>query len=168
MNYDLLSYGHVLICRNGHVINSKKDNDKIPDKYCAQCGDEVINKCPDCGEFFKGTPRTEDVIEGGYSYFANAYVRPAYCVKCGNPFSWTRRAEESAYELIDLAASLNEQEKMEWKHTIPVLINDTPKANVAAIKFKMFAVKAGNEIGKAVRDIVIDVASEIVKKTIIP
>jgi hypothetical protein len=52
------------------------------------------------------------------------------------------------------------------EQTIPSLINDSPKTSVAVIKFKTYALKAGSEIGKAVRDIVVGVVSDVVKNAI--
>jgi hypothetical protein len=164
--YDI-SYGNVLVCMNGHVISSKVNDDKITEKYCAICGDEIINKCVECNTHFKGTPRMEgNPFEDSYSYFGNVYIRPAFCVNCGKPHSWTKRAEEAVYELIELAP-LTEQEIVEWKKTVPILIKEAPTVSVAAIKFKTFAKKAGNEIGKTVKDIVVSVVSEVVKKAIL-
>jgi hypothetical protein len=109
-----LSYGNVLICMNGHLVTAKYNNDKIPEKYCAICGDEIINKCLECSTYIKGIPRLESVIDPPYSYFGNPYVRQSYCTNCGKPFPWTKRGEEAAYELIEFTTALNQQEKEEW------------------------------------------------------
>ena len=162
-----LSYGNVLVCMNGHVITAQANSDEIPDKFCASCGDKIINKCLECGSYIKGTPRLPSQITPPYSYFGNLYVRQSYCTNCGKPHPWTKQSEDAAYELIEIANSLNQQEKDDWKETIPVLIKETPKTTVAIVKFRTFAEKAGTEIGKAVKDIVIDVVSEVVKKAII-
>lgn len=161
-----ISYGNVLVCMNGHVITAKANNEQIPEKYCAICGEEIINKCLDCSTYIKGIPRQVSVIDPPYSYFGNPYVRQSYCTNCGKPHPWTKRSEEAAYELIEFSTSLTQQEKEDWKQTIPILVKDSPKTNVAVIKFKTYAAKAGIEIGKAVKDIVVDVVSEVVKKAI--
>jgi hypothetical protein len=163
-----LSYGNVLVCMNGHVVTAKANNDQIPEKYCATCGDEMINKCLECGVYIKGTPRLPSQLNPPYSYFGDLYIRQSYCTNCGKPYPWTARAEEAAYQLIEMAVELSQQEKDDWKETIPLLIKETPKINVAAVKFKSFTKKAGDEIGKAVRDVVIGVVSEVVKKAIFP
>lgn len=161
-----LSYGNVLVCMNGHVVTAKANNEQIPDRFCATCGDEIINKCLECGTFIKGTPRLESQIHPPYSYFGDIYIRQSYCTSCGKPYPWTKQCEDAAYELIEFTTSLNEQEREDWKQTIPVLIKDSPKTSVAIIKFKTYAVKAGAEIGKAVKDIVIGVVSDVVKNAI--
>ncbi|MBN8718133.1 MAG: DUF2321 domain-containing protein [Sediminibacterium magnilacihabitans] len=43
-----LSYGNVLVCMNGHVITAKANSEQIPEKFCATCDDEIINKCLEC------------------------------------------------------------------------------------------------------------------------
>lgn len=162
-----VSYGHVLICMNGHVTTTKANSDKIPEKFCATCGDEIINQCLKCNTYIKGTPRCVNYPGGPYSYFGDMYVRQSYCTNCGEAHPWTLRGEAAAYELIEFATSLTPQEREDWKKTIPVLIKDTPKTNVAIIKFKTYAAKAGIEIGKAVKDIVVGVATEVVKNAIL-
>ncbi|HEV2481413.1 MAG TPA: DUF2321 domain-containing protein [Puia sp.] len=162
-----LSHGNVLVCVNGHVVTAKANTDEIPEKYCARCGDIMINKCLECGTFIKGIPRLASQIDPPYSYFGNPYIRQSYCTNCGKPYPWTTQHENAAYELIEFANSLNQQEKDDWKSTIPVLIKETPKTTVAVVKFKAFAEKAGVEIGKAVKDIVVHVVSEVVKKSIV-
>ena len=57
-----ISYGNVLICVNGQVVNAKVNSDQIPDKYCATCGDQMINKCLECGAFIKGVPRQSVIL----------------------------------------------------------------------------------------------------------
>jgi hypothetical protein len=162
-----LSYGNVLICMNGHVITAKANSEQIPEKYCATCGDEIINKCLKCGTYIKGIPRLESQVDPPYSYFGNPYIRQSYCTSCGEAHPWTIRGEAAAYELIEFATALTPEEREDWKLTIPVLIKDSPKTNVAIIKFKTYAAKAGIEIGKAVKDIVIKVATEVVKNAIL-
>ena len=162
-----ISYGNVLICVNGQVVNAKVNSDQIPDKYCATCGDQMINKCLECGAFIKGVPRQVSQLHPPYSYFADKYVRQSFCPNCGAPFPWTQRTIEAANELIDFATSLNQEEKGDWKNTIPVLTSDSPKTNVAIAKFKHYAKKAGAEIGKGVHDIVVSVVSEIVKNALL-
>jgi hypothetical protein len=162
-----LSYGNVLICMNGHVITAKANNQQIPEKYCATCGDEIINKCLKCGTYIKGIPRLEDLINPPYSYFGNPYIRQSYCTSCGEAHPWTLRGEAAAYELIEFATALTPQERDDWKQTIPILIKDTPKSSLALVKFKKYVAKAGVETGKAVKDIVVSVVSEVVKNAIL-
>jgi hypothetical protein len=160
------SYGNVLVCMNGHVITAQANDDQIPEKYCATCGDEIINKCLKCGTYIKGIPRLVSHINPPYSYFGNPYIRQSYCTSCGEAHPWTLRGEAAAYELIELATALTPQEKEEWKQTIPVLIKESPKSGVALIKFKNLATKAGVEIGKAVKEVVVGVVAEVVKAAI--
>ena len=161
-----LSYGNVLVCLSGHVVTAKANTELISEKYCATCGDEMINKCLECSTYIKGTPRLPSQLTPPYSYFGNPYIRQSYCTNCGKPYPWTKQAEDAVYELIEITTSLNQQEKDDWKRTIPILIKETPKTTVAVVKFKAFAEKAGTEIGKAVKDIVVGVVSEVVKNAI--
>lgn len=162
-----LSYGNVLICKNGHLVTAKANNDLIPEKFCATCGDEIINTCLECGIHIKGIPRLVSQINPPYSYFADLYIRQAYCTNCGKPHPWTKRGEDAAYELIEFASQLTQQERDDWRETIPILLQDSQRTSVAVIKFKKYVSKAGVEIGKAVKDIVVRVVSEVVKDALI-
>jgi hypothetical protein len=164
---DEITYGIAQICMNGHVINHSTDDQKLQQKFCEICGEEVINKCLVCEESVKGKARIEDLIDPPYLYTTSKYIRPAFCINCGNPFPWTQRAKESAFELIDMADNLNQTEKDEWKLSVPALIMNSPKANVAVVKFNSFTNKAGNVVGKAVKDIIIGVVSETIKNLIL-
>ena len=74
--------------------------------------------------------------------------------------------KEAAIELIDFADKLDDKEKDELKNSIDDLIKETPKTAIAELKFKKYVLKAGTEIGKGLKDILIDLVSETVKKSI--
>ena len=46
------------------------------------------------------------------------------------------------------------------------IVRDTPNTRVAAVRFKKFAAKGSKEAVSAMRDVLIDVVSETVKKAI--
>jgi hypothetical protein len=152
------TYYKAHICRNGHVISAYSESMASDEKFCSQCGAEVISNCENCSTSIRG-----DIYD---SMSFSSFKAPSFCFNCGNPFPWTKQAEEAANELIEFANTLNQQEKDEWKQTIPLIIKDSPRRDVAIIKFKTYATKAGNEIGKAVRDIVVGIVSEVVKDAI--
>ena len=73
-------------------------------------------------------------------------------------------ARELVYELKLSAA---EQEEME--QSIKTLVaQDNPRTQVAIVKFKRLAAKAGAETAGMFRDILVDVLSETAKKALFP
>jgi hypothetical protein len=94
------------------------------------------------------------------------YNKPNYCENCGQPFPWTNRKNNAARELIALADTLNEEEIRELQTSITDMIKGGPQAVDAQAKFKKHIGKAGAEIAKGLRDILVDILSETVKKAI--
>ena len=160
-------YGIAQICLNGHVKSSKCNDDEINEKFCSICGQGIINKCEKCDTNLKGSYREVSVIDPPYWYPNRQYQKPSYCYNCGEPLQWTKLSKESAYELIELADALNDSEKKEFKNSIDDLILESPRTNTAVLKFQKFAKKAGTEITKGLRDIIVDLVSETVKKSIL-
>jgi hypothetical protein len=161
-------YGIAQICSIGHIITSKSNNLEIAQPFCPECGEKVINKCENCITPLKGSYREESQIDPPYWYPPQAYKKPYYCYSCGTPFPWTKRIEDSAFTAIELSTNLNESEKAELKTTIKDLVVEDPKTTISILKFKTYAAKAGTEIAKALKDILVDVVSESVKKSIWP
>ena len=162
MNKD---YGNAQICLNGHIITYKANDLHLIQNFCPTCGQKVIIRCDNCETPIRGGIRYESQIDPPYRYYSNPYVRPAYCYNCGHPFPWTRSAQQAAFELVELSP-LNDSEKSELKSSIDNLLIDSPKTSVSVTKFKMYVGKAGSEIAKGLRDILVDLVSETVKKSI--
>ncbi|VDG24198.1 hypothetical protein [Lactobacillus plantarum] [Lactiplantibacillus mudanjiangensis] len=63
-------------------------------------------------------------------------------------------------------SDLNQNDKEDFKETIPNILTDTPKTKVATTKFTVYAKKISSSLGSAIHDILVDVVSEAVKKAI--
>ena len=57
-------------------------------------------------------------------------------------------------------------EKEDFKGSIKDLMIPTPRTTLAVTKYKVYIKKAGTEVAKGLKDILIDVVSETVKKAI--
>ena len=159
-------FGYAQICLNGHIITYKSNDLKILQPFCASCGQKVTIECENCQTPIRGGVRYESHIGPPYRYYSDPYKRPSYCYKCGHTFPWTKSAEEAAFELIEFSTELNDSEKNELQSSIQNLLIESPKTNVSVVKFKSYASKAGTEIAKGLKDILIDLVSETVKKSI--
>jgi len=82
-------------------------------------------------------------------------------------YPWTEAKLSAAQELAD-ELDLTEQEKEMLKQSLPELVKDTPRTQVAANRFKRLATKGGELALGMFRDILVDVMSETAKKLIFP
>ena len=130
--------------------------------YCSVCGEKTITQCPNpnCNQPIKGKLQIEGIVD------FSSYHKSAYCDNCGEPYPWTQRSQLAAAELIEFSDSLNEKEKEDFKESIKDLMVQTPKSNLAVAKYKTYIKKAGLEIANGLRDVLTDIVSETIKKSI--
>lgn len=145
------------ICLNGHVIDYYSKN---AEQFCSSCGSKTITQCPKCNANIRGM-EIFDIPTIGVKY-----KRPNYCPECGNPYPWTSASLEAMKELIDFDEELSNEEKSYINGNLQDLTVDTPKTKVVATKLNAFLHKAGSVTASAIRDILVDIASETVKKII--
>lgn len=83
-----MSNFYVRLCSNGHV--DIKPHRVRGAEYCSECGEPVIDACPDCGELIKQ-----------WHYYGMVYLtpknmkfnRPDRCPYCGFVFPWAEKKE---------------------------------------------------------------------------
>ncbi|WIR73750.1 DUF2321 domain-containing protein [Lactiplantibacillus plantarum] len=152
-----------VVCLNGHQRTASFTWGTSPNGFCKECGDKLISKCPKCDFPIVGNydPSGEGIVVLGLSTTSV----PKYCQNCGNPYPWTESAIKSAQDLISYS-ELSSDEVKDFQESIPDLLSDTPKTKLASTKFKIYAAKAGTVVAQGLRDILVDVASETVKKSI--
>lgn len=161
-------YGIAQICLNGHVITTNSNDIHLYQKFCQSCGQTIISTCQNCNTPIKGRHREVSHIDPPFRYSTSPYFKPLYCYNCGEAFPWTQRTKEAAYDLVKFANKLSDTEKKDLKASISELIKDSPKTSIAQFKFKKYALKAGSEVAKGLKEILIDLVSETAKKAIWP
>ena len=119
-----------------------------------------MTACPSCGRPIRGLPMFGVVL--------TQYKPPAFCRYCGEPFPWTQGRVDAARELASEAENLTNDERKELADTIDDLVRDVPHTQVSAGRFKRLVTKAGLGTANALRDILVDIASETAKKAIWP
>lgn len=150
------------ICPNGHVSTSQADTSpNLREKFCAKCGEATITQCPSC----KASIRGDYYVEGVF-YISGDYEPPAHCHNCGNAFPWTERKVSSAIELVEVGADLTPEEIQQFRTDLTELTKDSPKTQVASLRFKKVMTKVGTTVASGVREIIVDVLSETAKKAI--
>jgi hypothetical protein len=152
-------YNSAQICTNGHVITEVADEmPHLTSDRCRACGAETITNCPACRAKIRG-----DRFGGNVP----AFRRPAFCHNCGKPYPWTEATIRAAKELAQ-ELKISADDKMLLETSIDQLVRNTPAATVAAVRFKTIVAKAGREVAEGFHKILVDVVSEIVKKTLWP
>lgn len=154
-------YDTAQICSNGHVINTMaRSNTESNSPFCKHCGANTLTRCSYCEHTIKGHYSIPGRISTG------RYSIPSYCENCGRPYPWTERIQQAAFEVIALSDDLTKSDKDDLQTCLPQLLVDTPNTSVAVLKFKKYSLKAGKEIGAALKDVLVDLVSETVKKSI--
>ncbi len=149
------------VCPNGHVATSGADqNPELRERFCSKCGEPTLTNCEGCAAPIRG----DFHVDGVFS-FGGIYNPPAFCHNCGDAFPWTKRRVDGAVELLQ-TADLSENELQQFRADLVELTKDSPKVQVASLRFKKTMTKAGSAVASGVRDIVIDVLSEAAKKAI--
>jgi hypothetical protein len=147
------------ICLNGHATNgSAKFSPEFCQTFCQRCGETTIQACPQCHVEIRGRYRVEITTR--------PYVPPRFCHNCGKPYPWTARTLEAAkVDALELQ-TLTTEERVQLAQSLDDLVKDTPMAQVAAGRFKRLASKAGRGAPECFKDVLVDLVSETVKKTI--
>lgn len=147
------------ICGNGHLVTAYADDyQHYRENYCSMCGSKTIMQCPNCNQPIKGR------LRDGYDF--GDFVIPKYCYNCGTPYPWTKDRIEATKELMQLELKLSDDDLTALSTDIYSLVTDSPRTQVAAVKFKSILAKAGTVTASAVKDILVDIISESAKKVI--
>jgi hypothetical protein len=155
-----MSYKTAQICLNGHIINGNIEDNSIDNhNFCQDCGSKTIQECLECGSNIKGD------LDYGVGYETLQFA-PKHCYNCGSPYPWLKEKLLAAKELADEIEELNEEDREKLKTSIDDLIIDSPRTELAAIRFKKILPKAGKEIANGMRGIIVDIVSESAKKLI--
>jgi len=75
---------------------------------------------------------------------------------------------QAAKKIIDLLDELPFSEKEEFKKAVDDIVKETPNAKPAAYKIKTILTKVRGEAQTMIRDLIIDIASEVAVKIILP
>ena len=151
-------YAVGMACLNGHKIcGDAEGSPEFSEAFCSKCGAPTITACPSCEAKIRGFYRGEVSIIG--------WDLPLHCHKCGKPYPWTERKAEALQEMIDELDGLSDEERERLKKSIPDIIADTPKSETAALRFKKAVAKVGQAGGKMLIDVLTNVATEAVKKS---
>lgn len=151
------------VCPNGHVANDATQRSPAFNKpHCDRCGEKTITACENCNAPIRGEYHVEGVVAVGFEYHP-----PAFCHNCGHPFPWTARKQQAAIDLFFEENPIKE-EREEFRSSVEQITKDSPQAQVASKRLSRLLGKIGQQTASAIRDILVDVASETAKKILFP
>jgi hypothetical protein len=151
-------YQNATICLNGHVSSS---NSADYTKHCKVCGESTISNCQSCNTSIQGRYRYT-----GVAVLGNTYSKPNYCHNCGEPYPWTARVIENAIEILALDEDLAPEHKELVKLALPDLLVEKPSTNVAVAKYNKYIPQTQSFIKDGLKNILIDIVSEPIKKSL--
>lgn len=153
-------YHKAQICINGHTITSVADQyPEQKEKFCSKCGAETLMNCPNCGVSIRGDYTVPGVIN-----LSSTYHPPLYCHNCGTPYPWTKTAIEAIQEMIWEDNELSDDEKERLCKSLPDIVAETPKTNLAVSRVKKAAMHSASILKDVLMQFAVDFGCELAKK----
>lgn len=153
-----MQYHGATICLNGHILSKYEANFQ---KYCSKCGTETYSNCTNCQSPIKGLREIEGAFIGNRPY--NLHY---YCDSCGSPYPWTQKILNNAVELLSLDEDLDDVSKELIKNAIPELLVNTPTTPLAIAQYRKGMIHAGQIIKDSMHQLLVDIVSETVKRSL--
>ncbi len=157
-----MSYDYAKVCLNGHTLI--EPTPVTSDQYCEKCGAKVISACPSCGTVIKRWEYDDD--DFCIYIRPSSFDKPFYCRVCGKPYPWTESALEAVALVIQEDEELSALEQERLQESLPDIITETPKTNLAAVRIKKALLKAGAFTADALRQFTIDFGCELAVRAI--
>ncbi len=88
------------------------------------------------------------------------------CPSPATSMPWTESRIRAAKELADDIEHLRPRERELLKQSIDELLTDSPRADLAVVRFKRLIAKAGDDTHIALREILVLVVSDAVRRAI--
>ena len=149
------------VCRNGHATTAmlEKSPDRAAD-HCPECGAPTLSTCCWCGAPSRGYYFTPGVLS------LSPYTAPRFCHQCGTAYPWTRAAVEAWREMAHEVEGLTPEERAGLAKSIDDLIADTPRTQTAIQRLKQLAPKVNRKLWPPMKELLMAVATDAVKKSI--
>jgi len=154
-------YDTAQVCLNGHVITQfAGTRPERLKKFCDKCGAETIIACPKCSKSIQGYHHTGSV------HGPPRKEAPAFCHESGTAFPWTEAQIAAAQRLADETAEFTPEDREQFRQSLNDMVKQTPSTPLAVNRSKKLLLKGGRLVSDGLRDILVDVLSEAVKKQI--
>lgn len=143
------------------ILDAERRSEELPmdTPRCPECGTAVSNKCVHCKKY----------IRGGYeAVISTRDPNPGnFCWNCGEPYPWTRVRQEALEQtLVELQESfpheLPDHLLQQLRESVPDILDETPKSDVAVLRFNKAKQKLGDAGGAILVGVLTNVATEAV------
>jgi hypothetical protein len=151
-----------VVCRNGHKIGIVIVVHEPRADFCPKCGEECIANCPSCGEWIRSLPIPVMVSEWARKSDRTDWTLGDFCTACGKPYPWREARVAAANERLDLLEELYPEERDLLKQSLPDLLTETPRTEVAVLRWK----KALGRVTKPGKDVLYKVFVDVAAKAI--
>jgi hypothetical protein len=146
------------VCANGHKITELwQSHPEYRQDFCAKCGAATTTKCAGCETPIQGHNHDSAVIS------TRGRTIPKYCTKCGRAFLWQVAALENLEGVLK-ESGLSDSDLKEMTTALPDVVHDTPKTQLASMKFKRILGGLKKPAYDIAVKVVTDIASETAKK----
>ena len=147
------------VCLNGHPTTASIElSPELRSKHCSECGANTIVQCPCCSAGLRGYYDSSSIVD------FTPYSPPSYCHNCGHPLPWTQEKISVAQELVDELEGLSPDERSTLKESILDLTRDSPRTELASLRYKRLIAKSGKVVGQALNSVVASIATEAAKQ----
>ncbi|MEX0776119.1 MAG: DUF2321 domain-containing protein [Phycisphaeraceae bacterium] len=152
-------YEEAVVCGNGHVVSCLATNrPEEKASHCSRCGEATISACPACKSAIRGFYQKTTKIP----MIPRKWGPPSHCHACGKPYPWTELKTKALAEVIVELEGLDDTERENLTKSIPDILAETPKSDIAVLRYKKAIAKAGKVAGKALYDLVVNVAGSAI------
>ena len=146
-------------CENGHQINGDViGSPEESSPFCPECGAATMRGCRHCDALLRGYMR--GIVTGDWTLHA-------YCYNCGKPYPWTEAGIQAAKDLLELEASLSQEDREVLTTSLDAVTRDTPQTAVAAKRINLVLGRVPGQAATVVRDVILGVATEAAKRAIL-
>ena len=148
------------VCLNGHYTTSSvEENPECKGQYCPKCGSKTITQCLNSSANIRGRYVVPNFVD-----LVTKYKPPNYCHSCGKPLPWTAQKISAAQELVEEIEGLSEDEKEILKQSIFELSQDSPRTELASVRYKKLFSKCRGYACQLLNSTVTSVATAAAKK----
>lgn len=147
------------ICRRGHVITMyAATRPEKRAKYCDKCGASTLDKCENCETQIRGYFHRRNVSGGALT------KPPRFCHECGTPYPWTAEGLVATKEYVEELDDLPKSERRLLVQSLDDIVRDTPSSSLAVHRVKKAAAKLKKPTAEVFSKMIIEIATETVKK----
>src|SRR5699024_5448130 len=130
-------------------------------KHCQTCGKETVTQCLHCNAAIRGKYNRPNVVTVGYRYSV-----PSFCHDCGHPYPCTQTLLDNVVEIVGFDEDIGDADKDIITSTILDIIIETSTRPVSRAKYKKHVNRTKYFVKEGLRNLLIDLVSECVKKSL--